>query len=96
MTSLSNDIKAHKMQMNLQVLQKSIDDTITKIEHTFDHAVLYEYHAKKQEWKKKQVEGTCFIVRKSDDSVILVIMNRYDFFSSLFLFLKIHESAFEK
>ncbi|CAK4067767.1 unnamed protein product [Aphanomyces euteiches] len=49
--------------LNLQVLQRQ-DDQIMDIVGTASHVVVYEFNQVEQSWKRKEVEGSLFVVKR--------------------------------
>ena len=61
---------------NLRMLQRG-DSAVNDICSSATHVGLYEFKQEQQEWVKKQVEGSLFLVKRSDAPRFqLVILNR--------------------
>ena len=65
-----------RRKANLRVLQR-IDSDIVDLAITATHVVLYEFSNAKQNWEKKNVEGSLFVTKRSDAPRFkLIVLNR--------------------
>uniref|UniRef100_K3WE81 mRNA-decapping enzyme C-terminal domain-containing protein n=1 Tax=Globisporangium ultimum (strain ATCC 200006 / CBS 805.95 / DAOM BR144) TaxID=431595 RepID=K3WE81_GLOUD len=55
--------RAQSDAMNLQVLKRQ-DDDVMEIVDTASHVVMYEFDQDNQNWKRKEVEGCLFVVKR--------------------------------
>lgn len=73
MASLTDEARK---RANLPVLQRS-DPTVLDIIGSASHVVLYEFQQGEQQWEKKDVDGSLFVVKKSElPRFQLAILNR--------------------
>lgn len=64
-----------RKEANLRLLQRTMDRSISNIQGSATHVVLYHFHQSSQSWEKSNVEGSLFLaVRPS--GYLLVILNR--------------------
>lgn len=67
---------AQKHAINLSVL-KRYDNSITNIIESSSHVVVYSFEPSLQTWKKRGIEGTMFIFRRTKEpSTGFLVMNR--------------------
>jgi mRNA-decapping enzyme 1B len=65
-----------RRQANLRSLQR-IDPKIQDLGTTVSHVVLYEFSASKRTWEKKNIDGSLFIVKRSELPMFqLMVLNR--------------------
>mmetsp|Transcript_14842 Transcript_14842/g.23194 ORF Transcript_14842/g.23194 Transcript_14842/m.23194 type:complete len:250 (-) Transcript_14842:3695-4444(-) len=65
-----------RKKANLRVLQR-LDASVLDIVDSASHVVLYEFQQTEQKWEKKNVDGSLFLVKKSEQPRFqLVILNR--------------------
>ncbi|KAL3672039.1 hypothetical protein V7S43_002703 [Phytophthora oleae] len=60
--------------MNLQVLKRQ-DPNVMEIVDTASHVVMYEFDQEAQSWKRKDVEGCLFVVKRSSSPRFQVFVN---------------------
>ena len=64
-----------RKEANLRLLQRTMDRSISNIQGSATHVVLYHFHQSSQSWEISNVEGSLFLaVRPS--GYVLVILNR--------------------
>ncbi|KAJ0405379.1 hypothetical protein P43SY_000258 [Pythium insidiosum] len=68
--------RAQSNAMNLQVLKRQ-DDAIMEIVEMASHVVVYEFEQSSQSWKRKDVEGCLFVVKRySSPRFQIFVINR--------------------
>eukprot|EP01117_Protostelium_nocturnum_P004625 TRINITY_DN1678_c0_g1_i3.p1 TRINITY_DN1678_c0_g1~~TRINITY_DN1678_c0_g1_i3.p1 ORF type:complete len:251 (-),score=96.74 TRINITY_DN1678_c0_g1_i3:48-800(-) len=65
-----------KLQLNLPSLQR-IDPYVAQVLDSAAHVTLYNYQLQSQNWEKKEVEGSLFVVRRSCEPFhAFIVLNR--------------------
>lgn len=64
-----------RKEANLRLLQRTMDPTISNIQCSATHVVLYEFRQDLQSWEKSDVEGSMFLAVRAS-GYLLVILNR--------------------
>ena len=59
--------RTHAAALNLAVLQR-IDPATVSIVATANHVAIYAFNTASQQWAKRNVEGACFVVERSEES----------------------------
>eukprot|EP00644_Phytophthora_capsici_P010142 jgi/Phyca11/9760/fgenesh1_pm.PHYCAscaffold_41_\ len=66
--------RAQSNAMNLQVLKRQ-DPNVVEIVDTASHVVMYEFDQDAQSWKRKDVEGCLFVVKRSTSPRFQIFVN---------------------
>ncbi|KAI9895324.1 hypothetical protein PsorP6_018889 [Peronosclerospora sorghi] len=66
--------RAQSNAMNLQVLKRQ-DADVMEIVDTASHVVMYEFDQDAQSWKRKDVEGCLFVVKRSSSPRFQIFVN---------------------
>ncbi|KAJ0409557.1 hypothetical protein ATCC90586_010068 [Pythium insidiosum] len=66
--------RAQSNAMNLQVLKRQ-DDAIMEIVEMASHVVVYEFEQSSQSWKRKDVEGCLFVVKRYSSPRFQIFVN---------------------
>ncbi|KAK1931896.1 mRNA-decapping enzyme 1B [Phytophthora citrophthora] len=66
--------RAQSNAMNLQVLKRQ-DPNVVEIVDTASHVVMYEFDQDAQSWKRKDVEGCLFVVKRSSSPRFQIFVN---------------------
>jgi len=68
--------KTESARLSLATLQRN-DDSIEEVLETANHVCLYEFQVNANQWKRRDVEGTLFVVKRSSQPRFqLIILNR--------------------
>ncbi|CAH0479693.1 unnamed protein product [Peronospora belbahrii] len=66
--------RAQSNAMNLQVLKRQ-DADVMEIVDTASHVVMYEFNQDTQSWKRKDVEGCLFVIKRSSSPRFQIFVN---------------------
>ncbi|TMW63658.1 hypothetical protein Poli38472_002599 [Pythium oligandrum] len=66
--------RAQSNAMNLQVLKRQ-DDAVMEIVDMASHVVVYEFDQSNQSWKRKEVEGCLFVVKRYSSPRFQIFVN---------------------
>ena len=76
MTTMGMVVTSVVQNRVLATLQRN-DDSIEEVLETANHVCLYEFQVNANQWKRRDVEGTLFVVKRSSQPRFqLIILNR--------------------